>query len=286
MARYYGIGVKPQHHGDIEMHLRERRPLLHESVNEEIELNRLDSKVSQDLKGNKYMKKETYQGTLPKTNKGKFGNLKTGTKIAIGAGAITGASVLAGALGDYASREVYSNFYNSPRNDYMVKRGYEKGIWTMQDYEVEKQKDRDTVAKWDRIDAELQQETSKQHEKYELQRLQLDEGHEGWLSQYPHFGPGNKIRDKALNALDEIARTHDIEYGLATTNDDIFRADKKFLDALATFKSPLWYDSGVRLLGRLGIGIKTNIEQTLGKVIYPSNLNEKQGNYSNVCKNK
>lgn len=42
---------------------------------------------------------------------------------------------------------------------------------------------------------------------------------------YPHIGPGNQILQQGTNPLDEIARAHDIAYGLARTYQDIKEAD-------------------------------------------------------------
>lgn len=258
MSRYYGIGSVNQHIIDDEMELRERRPLLNT-----IELDdNYDPKMKTNIRSNRY---NPFKG-----------NMSTKTKIAVGAGAVTGGAILAGVAADAISTKIHNDFYNSPRGKYMESRGYTYGTWTMQDWHNERTKDVSVRGEWNRIhdkyiDIMMNIKTSK--EKNEWEEFFTEEtGHEGWFKKYPHMGPGNKIKESALNELDNIAREHDIAYKNAITDADVYEADKIFLSAIDKYKSTSWTDSGIKLLAKTGINLKTSVEQTLDKVLYPPGL--------------
>lgn len=85
---------------------------------------------------------------------------------------------------------------------------------------------------------------------------------------YPHIGPGNKILDKANNALDAIAREHDIAYNIAKSTEDIAEADKRFINKLSEFETTSVYEWLVVQISRFGILTKFYIENIIG-VVYP-----------------
>lgn len=116
-------------------------------------------------------------------------------------------------------------------------------------------------------------------EQAEAAMKRVNEGHEGWFKNYPHVGPGNKILPEATNPIDNIAREHDIAYGKAKTKEDIYKADQEFLNKMSEIDSKSWSDTGVKSIAKLGIKGKTVIEQTLGRVIYPSKVNTTERKY-------
>lgn len=99
-----------------------------------------------------------------------------------------------------------------------------------------------------------------------------NEGHSGWLRNYPHMGPGNKILSNSKNPLDEIARTHDLMYSLARTPDDIYKADKQFIDLISTIDSTTWSDTILKYIAKFSIQSKTYLEQKINKIIYPPGI--------------
>lgn len=99
-------------------------------------------------------------------------------------------------------------------------------------------------------------------------------GHEGWLNNYPHVGPGNKILSKATNAIDNIARNHDIAYMNSLTNEEIRAADREFIDAMKSIPPNTWGETAVKYAAIGGIKAKQLLEGTIGKTLYPSGLRE------------
>lgn len=102
--------------------------------------------------------------------------------------------------------------------------------------------------------------------------LKWDSGHQGWLKNYPHVGPGNKILPKATNAIDEIARTHDVAYGNAKNKEDIYKADRKFIKDMKNVQTDGIMDTSVKHISKLGIQAKNTIEEITGKVFYPGDV--------------
>jgi hypothetical protein len=93
-----------------------------------------------------------------------------------------------------------------------------------------------------------------------------------WIPGYPHVGPFNKIQKAGSNALDEIARQHDIDYEHARTINDVRKADNKFLRELNLLQTEGAYEAGVRYISQLGIATKVQVERLLGKTLYPTNM--------------
>lgn len=103
-------------------------------------------------------------------------------------------------------------------------------------------------------------------------------GHSGYLENYPHVGPGNKILNKAKNVIDNIARTHDIAYGTAKTPTDVLKADEEFIKDMGKVEPKTWGETAVKHISKLGIQAKKNIEQITGHVFYPSEVNNYASN--------
>lgn len=99
-------------------------------------------------------------------------------------------------------------------------------------------------------------------------------GHDGWLNNYPHVGPGNKILSKATNAIDNVARNHDIAYMNSLTNEQIRAADREFIEAMKAVPPNTWGETAVKYAAIGGIKAKQLVEGTLGKTLYPSGLRE------------
>lgn len=97
-------------------------------------------------------------------------------------------------------------------------------------------------------------------------------GHDGWINEYPHVGPGNKILPTANNPIDNIARQHDIAYTNAKTRQDIQTADEAFIEEMKKTSPDSWKGTGVKLASIAGIKTKSVIENTLGKTLYPAGL--------------
>lgn len=117
------------------------------------------------------------------------------------------------------------------------------------------------------------------HKSIEYEKT-TDKGHEGWLRNYPHMGPGNKIQGNAVNAIDQIARDHDIDYSNAKSKTNIYDADKQFINTMANAETKTWGDTAVKHLSKTGIYLKNTLEEKiLDKVIYPSSINTDNGEY-------
>lgn len=100
-----------------------------------------------------------------------------------------------------------------------------------------------------------------------------DEGHSGWVAEYPHVGPGNKILPKATNPIDNVARNHDIAYDKAKTKEEIFAADKAFKEEMNKVDTKTWKDTAVKHVSKTAISAKNKIEEITGHVFYPSEVN-------------
>lgn len=85
-----------------------------------------------------------------------------------------------------------------------------------------------------------------------------------------YIGPGNDInRGPPTNEADRIARTHDIAYSNAKTQEDVYEADRTAIGSFG--KDFIGSSSGHALAGAAGLGIKHVIERVAG-VQYPRNL--------------
>lgn len=102
---------------------------------------------------------------------------------------------------------------------------------------------------------------------------------------YSHIGPGNIIKSKGDNPLDEIARRHDIDYGSALNEEDIKLADKKFLKELNNYSTDSIYEYIVLNISHLGILTKSYIESKIG-VLYPRFNNNQKKEIINILNNK
>lgn len=76
-----------------------------------------------------------------------------------------------------------------------------------------------------------------------------------WLPGYPHVGPGNHILAEGANLLDSIARDHDIAYGNAHTESDIYKADCEFLKRVLELEPEGIYENVVGWLCYAGIKV-------------------------------
>lgn len=108
----------------------------------------------------------------------------------------------------------------------------------------------------------------------EQNRLKLPTNeHDGWIKDYPHVGPGNKILPKATNNIDNIARNHDIAYGNAKTKTEIHQADKEFVKEMSKIEPKTWGESAIKHGSKLAISAKNKVEEISGHVFYPSEVN-------------
>ena len=75
--------------------------------------------------------------------------------------------------------------------------------------------------------------------KVDLQKALAKTGIEFHLPGYQFAGPGTKLQKRLAlgqqgkNRLDRIARTHDIDYSMATSLHDKWKADDKMIQAIA-----------------------------------------------------
>lgn len=75
--------------------------------------------------------------------------------------------------------------------------------------------------------------------KLDLQKVLSKTGIEFHLPGYQFAGPGTKLQKRlakgqmGINRLDAIARTHDIEYSLARSLKDKWKADEKMVRSIA-----------------------------------------------------
>ena len=95
-----------------------------------------------------------------------------------------------------------------------------------------------------------------------------------WIPDHPHVGPGNPIYPWAKTEIDDIAREHDIAYGIANTPWDVYEADKKFLDKMSKVEPKTANEWWAQKIGQLGINIKYGFERKFG-IAYPT-FTEKQ----------
>lgn len=84
----------------------------------------------------------------------------------------------------------------------------------------------------------------------------------------PHVGPGNPIYYKSYNALDDIARNHDIAYSNAQSPLDIYKADKEMLRKLEETPTDAVWPWIVKQIATYGIKFKHQFELQWG-VLYP-----------------
>nr|QTE04062.1 MAG: VP [Phylloscopus inornatus parvoviridae sp.] len=88
---------------------------------------------------------------------------------------------------------------------------------------------------------------------------------------YNYLGPGNSLDNgEPVNKVDKVARDHDIAYSRARSKQDIFNSDWKAIKSFGSefIKSP----SIAAASGAVGLGIKTGVERSINKTIYPNNL--------------
>lgn len=104
----------------------------------------------------------------------------------------------------------------------------------------------------------------------------------GMFPNHPHIGPRNQILQQGTNPLDEIARTHDIAYGLARTYQDIKEADEEFLKQVNEHTPDSIYDWLIKHIAYTGIGIKYNTQKITG-LIYPILPKNHQDNIKNYA---
>lgn len=87
---------------------------------------------------------------------------------------------------------------------------------------------------------------------------------------YNYLGPGTKdFKKKPINAVDSIAREHDIKYSNSKSDQDIFQADE---EAISDFWTEFSNNPSLAsLAGASGLSIKHYIEKNLlNRSIYPS----------------
>ncbi len=91
-----------------------------------------------------------------------------------------------------------------------------------------------------------------------------------------YIGPGNTLnRGAGTSQVDEDAREHDQSYNTAKNFEDIQAADKTFLDKTGDHIAETLTGGGTAkdfvhgVIGKIGIGVKSNAEKVLGKSVYP-----------------
>ena len=94
---------------------------------------------------------------------------------------------------------------------------------------------------------------------------------------FKYLGPGNSLnKGEPYNEVDADALEHDIAYNTAGNKENIFNADKKFLNKVGDHLAEGIQGSGSisnsigAALGGVGIGAKHAVESTLNKSIYPN----------------
>lgn len=95
------------------------------------------------------------------------------------------------------------------------------------------------------------------------------------------IGPGNKIVEQmeanvqATNRADAVAEEHDKIYTMAKSQEEVHQADidarDKFFKA-ATTNNPTPLETLHGLAGAIGMQVKQSVEQSLGRVLYPTGL--------------
>lgn len=117
-----------------------------------------------------------------------------------------------------------------------------------------------------------------EHQHQDSDFIGLDNQHSGFVPPpFKYLGPGNSLnRGPAYNYIDDDARSHDIEYSKAYSQQDIYNSDKRFItkafDHIAegiSGKGKL-SDTIGSIAGAVGIGSKHLIEKATGNIIYPS----------------
>lgn len=89
-----------------------------------------------------------------------------------------------------------------------------------------------------------------------------------------YLGPGNPLNNgEPINTADKIAQVHDNEYHLAKIKEDIYNSDRNAIEDIK--KDFLENPNLSSLIGYSGLSIKHNIEKSINRVIYPTNISGK-----------
>ncbi|AFP33718.1 structural protein VP [Sibine fusca densovirus] len=102
------------------------------------------------------------------------------------------------------------------------------------------------------------------------------------LPYHNYFGPGtDNFEQHPVDEDDAIARLHDLDYGKAKTDKDIFKADKEARDEFLT--SFIHTGNVHSLIGGIGLGAKNLVEEhVLGKTVY--GMGKRKPNEDNIEK--
>lgn len=109
------------------------------------------------------------------------------------------------------------------------------------------------------------------------------------LPGYKYLGPGNNLYEGTpVNKADSIARKHDFEYNSAVNKSQVFDSDNRAI--LSFFNEYSENKTFGALVGALGLGAKTSVEQFFDTSIYPNTEsmskrpNEQQYSFDHIKK--